>query len=287
MERMLVDTATMDWQNGLDVVRAMAQEFRDGLGPADQVERVYAKYRQKTLYLEPETTRRGDLIRLDAGYRDLTNAYHDSVEECLVLDGEFDLDGEGHFRAWDYFWRPPGWVHAAETAGGFTALLMLEGAREGEGSGPVSRRIRPDDEAGTNALHDDPERAVGPRGWVRRLETGLVAWVPGPVFARGQGSLEDFGLERAAFKRLSANPWTGGQSLLVRLEPGYTQRVPGSHATTWMVYVLDGACRLGDLPLGAGSFLYRPAGVVEQPLASDDGALLFVKADGWLDFAAA
>ena len=106
-ERTRVDTNAVAWENGLSVVRAMAPEFRANLGPEDQVEQLYVKYNQKTLHIDVPTSRRIDLIRIDAGYRDLTNAYHDSVEECLVLEGELDLDGEGHFEAGDYFWRPP------------------------------------------------------------------------------------------------------------------------------------------------------------------------------------
>ena len=97
----------MEWENGLDGVRSFSPEFRANLGPIELVEEVYAKYHQKTLRVDPDTTRRMDLISLAGGYRDVTNAYHDSVEECLGMDGELDLDGEGHFRAGDYFWRAP------------------------------------------------------------------------------------------------------------------------------------------------------------------------------------
>lgn len=282
--RVRVDTNSIDWQNGLDVVRGMAPEFRANLGPADSVEELYLRYNQKVLRFDPDTTRRIDLIRVDAGYRDLTNAYHDSVEECLVLDGTLRLDGEGSFRAGDYFWRPPGWVHAAETTDGFTALLMMQGGEPSEGSGPASRRIRPDEEAGSNVLHGDAiERAMGPRGWVRCQPTALVAWQPGPVFARGEGVLDGFDLERVEFKVLSKNPWTGAQSLLVRLATTYAQRGRGRHSAAMEFYVIEGECQMGEEAFPTGSYLYRPAGSVELPLESVDGALLFAKVDGWLD----
>jgi hypothetical protein len=284
---LVVDTDAMEWENGLDVVNHMAPEFGRNLGPAADVARVYVKYRQKTLRIDPKTTQRLDLIHLDPGYGDLTDAYHDSVEECLFLKGECDLSGEGHFVAGDYFWRPPGWIHSARTAPGFEALLMLEGVSDGDRSGPVSRRIRPANEAGTNALTADQEQAIGPRGWVRCLHTDLVAWQPGPAYARGQGRLENFDIDHAMFKVLSANPVTGAQSLLVRLSRGYRPKAAGRHAATVEFFVLEGHVQLGTQEAGKGSYVYRPAGLEEPPMTSDRGALLFMKTKGWLDYAAA
>ena len=165
MNRQFVDTSRMLWTDGLDVVREMAPAFREQLGPEDLVEDAFARYHQKTLFHDLESKRRLDLIQIDSGFRDLTNAYHDSVEECLVLGGSLTLDGEGAFETGDYFWRPPGFVHAAASDTGFVALLGLQGEDPGEASRATSRNIRPDDEAGTNALHpQDLETAVGPRG---------------------------------------------------------------------------------------------------------------------------
>jgi len=283
-ERTRVDTNAVAWENGLSVLRAMAPEFRANLGPEDQVEQLYAKYNQKTLRIDVPTSRRIDLIRIDAGYRDLTNAYHDSVEECLVLEGELDLDGEGHFEAGDYFWRPPGFVHAADTPNGFTALLSLQGDNIDEGSGPTSRRIRPDAEAGANALFPtDPDRAMGPRGWVRRLPTSLVAWQPGPVYARREGICQGFDLDRVNFKPLSKNPWTGSQTTLVELQPGYHQIGDGRFSAALEFFVIEGACEIGGEGYGTGVYGYVPADSVQPPLTSSQGATLFVKVDGWLE----
>ena len=281
---LVIDTRATAWENGLDVVKHMAPEFGQNLGPADRVAEVYVKYRQKTLRIDPETTQRLDYISLEPGYADLTDAYHDSVEECLFLSGECDLKGEGHFVAGDYFWRPPGWVHSASTLNGFDALLMLEGVSDGDASGPVSRRIRPSEEAGSNVLANDHDTAIGPRGWVRCLHTDLVAWQPGTAYARGQGELAGFDLAHTSFKVLSSNPTTGAQSLMVRLQPGYRQNVPGCHSAAVEFFVLDGSISLGDQQFGAGCYVYRPAGLVQPPMSSEGGARLFMKAKGWLDF---
>ena len=47
---------------------------------------------------------------------------------------------------------------------------------------------------------------------------------------------------------------------------------------------LSGACSLGDRLLKRGTFMHRPAGAVEAPLACEGGALLYVKLDGFLDY---
>ena len=284
MDRIFVNTSDIPWVDGIDVIRSFTRAFREQLGPADEVEDVYRRYHQKTLRHETGSKRRLDLIRIDAGYRDLTNSYHDSVEECLVLEGSLSLDGEGEFEAGDYFWRPPGWVHAAGTDPGFVALLGFEGDNEGEGSRATSRNIRPDEEAGTNALHPhDIENAVGPRGWVRRLQTGNLQWLPGPLFARTQQPLDGMDLDRLQVKILSHNPWTGGQTLLIRLMPGYHQRGRGSHSSSWEHYVTEGECRLGDEVHTVGCYLMRRSGRIEPPMVSQGGAVLYVKVDGWLD----
>lgn len=284
MGRLFVDTNEMDWENGLDVISHMTEEFRENLGPKDKLEDVYVKYHQKTLRVDPETKRRIDYIWLEGGYRDLTNAYHDSVEECLVLTGSLWLDGEGEFTAGDYFWRPPGFVHAAGTTEGFTALLSLQGIDAAEASDPTSRRIRPDDEAGTNQKIRDPEAAVGPRGWVLRQPTALLPWVPGKAWARCQGQLDGFDVEHMDVKVLSENRISGGQSLLIRLHPGYRQSFAGSHQTAVEFFITEGSADLGDVAMPTGAYLYRAPGQVEEPLSSAGGATLFLKADGLLDW---
>ena len=284
-ERTRVDTNAVAWENGLSVVRAMAPEFRANLGPEDQVEQLYVKYNQKTLHIDVPTSRRIDLIRIDAGYRDLTNAYHDSVEECLVLEGELDLDGEGHFEAGDYFWRPPGFVHAADTPNGFTALLSLQGDNIDEGSGPTSRRIRPDrgSRERTRSSQQIPTerwaRAAGYEGCPPRWSPGSRDRCTRDVRASAKASTS-IGL---ASSPLSKNPWTGSQTTLVELQPGYHQIGDGRFSAALEFFVIEGACEIGGEGYGAGVYGYVPADSVQPPLTSSQGATLFVKVDGWLE----
>lgn len=278
-----LDSFALPWHNGLDVVRGMAPEFRENLGPAELVKDLFARYDQKTLLLDPHTTRRIDLVRVQPGYRDLTNAYHDSVEECLVLTGRLHLDGEGTFVAGDYFWRPAGWIHAASTEDGFTAVLMFQGDDPDEASGPTSRRIRPDNEAGRNGLHnDDLDRALGPRGWIRRQPTGLLAWLPGTEWSASRHrQLAGWTLQRVEVRVLSENIRSGGQSLLLRLRSG-ALGLKTILDGALDLYVLDGAIDVGNEQLTSGYFLHVPAGGTLAAISSQDGATLLVKSSRWI-----
>lgn len=279
----IVDTTTMPWQNGIDAINSMPPEWRNNLGPADKLAECYSKYDQKSLRLDADTTRRLDLVRLAPGYADLTDAYHDSVEECFCLEGSCWLSGEGTIAREGYFWRPPGWIHGAVSEQGFTALLGLQGISDE--SGLVTRRIRPRSEAGTNALFPhDPERAVGKRGWVRMLDSRTVVWQPGRVYARAEEPLIGFDLDHVEVKVLSKNPFSGAQTLLLRLAPGYQQGGPGCHTAGFECFVIRGSITSGETPLNAGAYLQRDPGATEPALASDEGALLYAKVDGWLDF---
>lgn len=279
----IVRTRQEPWENGRDVIAGMEPAWRENLGPAEGLDACYAKYNQKPLVRHPATTYRGDLVHLEAGYADLTDAYHDSVEECFYLTGDNTLSGEGSFVGGDYFWRPPGFIHAATSEQGFTALLFVEGESEAEASGRASRVIRPTELAGTNDLHDDLERAVGPRGWVR-ARTGYLPWLPGPAWATAEGDLSHFDLEHVEVKVLSRNAVSGGQSILLRLAPGYAQRTAGRHTKEIGCFVLSGELTMGDEVLDDYCWLSLDPGEVHAPWSSPAGATLFCKVPGFLDF---
>lgn len=282
-QALILRTPAMAWESGLDYLRTLAPAFRDNLGPAEQVQANFARYRQKNLYLDPESTRRLDLVELEAGYSDLTHCCHDSVEEGFVLDGEVELDGEGRLQAGDYFWRPPGWIHHARTQPGVRLLLGFEG-RSNE-SGPVTRHVCGADHAGRN--HFKPgadEAALGTRGRLCRVRSTEIAWQPGPAYARGEGDLQGFDLAHLTVRVLSRNAATGQQTVLLRLAPGYRQVGAGAHAAWWQMFVLSGRVRCGADTWAAGDFMHQGAGCVLPALASPDGALIYAKVDGWLDF---
>ena len=255
----------------------MAPAFRENLGPAEEVEGLLAKYWLRSLHLDPDTTRRIDHIRTDPGYQDLSCAFHDSVEECLVLSGSLYIDGEGELVAGDYFWRPPGFSHSARSEEGFEALLMMEGRVEEEGSGPVSRVITPMDDAGRNLLRPDSsvdaaewEAAIGPRGWVRRCPSGLLPWQQVP-----DGILPS-AVPGASARVLSRNVVTGAVSALVRLDAGYRADAAPSPRDRYLV-VVEGAVTVDGRDLRPCSLVSVPAHTPAPAIASGAGAVLFAK----------
>ena len=278
-----LDTRSMPWESGLDYLRTLAPAFRDNLGPPDQVEANFAKYRQKNLYLDPQSTRRLDLVQLEAGYSDLTHCCHDSVEEGFLLGGNVTLDGEGALQAGDYFWRPPGWIHHAQTQPGVELLLGFEG--QSNESGPVSRHVCSAHLAGANHLIPaSDEASLGSRGRLCQVTSSQLVWQPGEAYARGEGALAGFDLAHLSVRVLSRNPRTGQQTVLLRLAPGYQQATTGFHAVWWQMFVLTGGVQWGGEHFGEGVFVHRPAGAVEAAMASAQGALIYAKIDGWMDF---
>lgn len=265
----VVDGASMEWVNGADVFATMDPAFRDNIGTDEESALALLKtYHAKCLWKDPATGRRIDHIRCEAGYRDLSEAYHDSVEECLVLGGSVELTAEGWFEAGDYFWRPPGWVHSAGSPQGFEAFLMMEGSEPCEGSLHVSRVVRPGADAGQHVAVADP---VGPRGYVRRAESRHMPWRPHDDAGTGLGAA---GLHA---KVLSANGETGTETSLVQIAAG-AAAAPLVSAHERFVVIVEGDLVLGDgQRLGAGALLHAPSGEALPPFATTDGVVVLVK----------
>lgn len=268
------------WVRGLDTVESMPDGYAGNLGPDAAIERTYSLWEQKTLLDDRETTRRIDLVRLLPGFADPGPAYHDSVEECLVLEGGCEIDGEGPVEAGDYFWRPPGWVHAARAPGGFLGLLMQEGVSEGDASGPATRRVRPPEDLGRNVLFEEREKAIGPRGWIRRQPSSLMPWIPATAMTPGEEWLQNLDHPSLDVKVLSRNWSTGARSLLARLEPGYGD--PASHRLghRLIAYVISGTLTIDDITLDRGDLIDLPTDYPAVQLSSSAGSDLFLKIGG-------
>ncbi|MER5458003.1 hypothetical protein ABT008_24840 [Micromonospora sp. NPDC002389] len=284
----IVDSTTLPWVNGQDVYDSMEPAFRDNFGgDPEQVRDLLSRYWMRSLWLDRESTRRIDHVRATPGYRDLSEAYHDSVEESYFLGGVAELSAEGRLVEGDYFWRPPGWVHKAWSDEGFENILCMEGEVASEHSGRVSRVVCPDDRAGAQA-RDGADGGVGPRGYQRRVESRFVPWTPldapwsgvdaivlGLPAASG-GARSTTGEAVPLGKSLSHNVDTGACSALVRLPAGYVGAptpVPRERflVTTRGDLVVDGAT------LTPCSLLHVPAGAPAPTLTATTDVELFVK----------
>ncbi|WP_168221067.1 hypothetical protein [Actinomadura sp. WMMA1423] len=268
----IVDGGAVPWVNGRDVYDTMEPAFRDNLGDPDRVAGLLSRYWMRSLWHDPVTSRRIDHVRTDPGYRDLCEAYHDSVEEALFLGGRVELTAEGVFEAGDYFWRPPGWVHSAATAEGFECLLMMEGESPADGSGRVSRVVRPDEDAGRHA-RPGPADPIGPRGYVRRKEGRFMVWREHDDTVT---RLADRGVPGLRSKTLSSNAVAAGASVLVDLPAGWSRPVPAARHERFLIST-EGVLTAGGAGLEPCSLIAIPAGAEGPPLETAEGARLLVK----------
>lgn len=270
----VVDGSKLPWVNGESVLDTMEPAFRDNIGKTPQdVLDLMKRYHIRNLWLDPETSRRIDHVRADAGYRDLSEAYHDSVEEAYFLGGEVHLTAEGRFVAGDYFWRPPGWVHSAESPKGFEAILMMEGEDSGEGSDRVSRVVRPDDEAGQYMRVGDSD-AIGPRGYVRRAETRFMVWRPHDDSVTKLGDPA-----RLRAKVLSENVNTRAVSVLVRPSIHWAATPEAVNRDRFIMNV-SGTMIVDGVALPEPSLVHIPAGAPGPRISVDGEVELLVKVGG-------
>lgn len=269
----VVDGRGVAWINGADAFATMTPAFRDNLGDPDRVAELLGKYWLRPLWTDPDTTRRIDHVRVDPGYQDLSEAYHGSVEEAYFLGGHAVLTAEGEMWPGDYFWRPPGWVHSAASPTGFECLLLMEGDDPDEGSGPVSRVVRPNQDAGSNPLDDTGYGRLGPRGYVRRLETRFL-----PVAEHDDARSRLIGPATPPLgsRLLSRNVRTGSETVLVTVPPGWTGSVPAANRDRFLV-VVGGALTVDGRELTPCSLVRIAAGGPGPELVSADGAEVFVK----------
>lgn len=267
-----VDGSSVRWVNGQEVYDSMEPAFRDNLGDPARVLDLLSRYQMRSLWLDPTTSRRIDHVQADAGYVDLSEAYHDSVEEGFFLGGECELSAEGRFHPGDYFWRPPGWVHSAAAPLGFEVLLMMEGVVGSEESDRVSRVVRPDDEAGTNALPGSRD-TIGPRGYERRAEARFMVWRPHDDRATGLVGDAATGLTS---KVLSRNVQTDAASVLCDLPAGWSSHLPAVDRERFLVNT-SGALDVDGVRLESCSLVRIAPGADGPQLESPDGTELFVK----------
>lgn len=268
----VVDGATLPWVNGAAVYESMEPAFRENIGrDRDAALELLSHYHMRGLWLDSKTSRRIDHIRTDPGYEDLSEAYHDSVEESYFIGGTCELTAEGRFEAGDYFWRPPGWVHSATSSTGFDSILMMEGEDSGEGSDRVSRVVRPDEEAGRHRRSGD---GIGPRGYIRRAETRFMVWRDHDDSITRLGNA---GGLRA--KLLSDNVRTRAASLVVRPAPDW-QSTPHPVDRERFLVNTHGSLTVDGQALTEPSLVHIPAGAAAPTLRATESVELLVKVGG-------
>jgi len=262
------------WRSGAESLDSMDDEFRRNLarlGDRTALEALLGRYSVRNLWSDPATGRRIDHVVGEPGYTDPFPTYHDCAEEALYLGGTVQLDPEGTFGRYDYFWRPPGWVHMARSSTGFEALLMMEGEEPAEHSGRVTRVVREPDDLGSNALAADPAPEVG-RGYLRRVAGAGLDRQPAPAEA---GIVTTSG-QAMATRLLSRNPDTAAGSWLADAPRGWTGRLAITRRDRF-VFLAAGRLDVAGRTLGPGALVVTTAEDEDVELRAESDVILMVK----------
>lgn len=273
----IVDTNAMPWVRGR---QAAGLAGGDGSAARADESEYDRRYEVKTFLFDERTGQRGFRARAVGGHA-ISARYHHSCEESFIVDGRNDLRSEGEFTPGSYFWRPAGWVHASSLTDGWEAITYSIGEDPSEASGRHSDVLCDEAEEGRNPLYPDRESAIGPRGWIRNLDSSLVAWESGGAFVRRQGGVARAGDAGFSVRTLSANVDTGAQTSLTRLAEEFA-RPQATYRTGVQFTVLEGEVELGGETLPAGCFVHARIGEPLPPLSSGGGATLLFKSDAWL-----
>ena len=75
-------------------------------------------------------------------------------------------------------------------------------------------------------------------------------------------------------KQLSIDPRTQRVSYRLELPADWSGTTGGSPIHSLEIYVIAGAIRIGEFDLGAGSYVYMPAGLPGTKMTSDNGAIM-------------
>ena len=271
-----LDTNAIEWRGG-ETYHELSEEFDPG---EVEDETYYDAFAVKVLAFDEETGAQTKRERYSAGFVQHNYGYHRCAEEVFTLNGRFRYpDSAELFTDGCYVYRPSGWIHNGEVYDD-TEVIVRHDALFSMITGYAEDELR------TNVLFDDPDEAVGPRGFVVHRNANFEAWTPG-LANLGSEAWETAPEGELFSKRLSLDVATGAQTALVKLGPGFRVTEPGVASVGEETYVLSGELIVGDDRLGPEFFYSRPAGYVRGPVASPEGCVLYSSFDGPLEYRAA
>jgi hypothetical protein len=226
---------------------------------------------RKELSFDPETKATTHISRIDprnAPQLPSRPHYHHIDEELLVLKGGLSFADDQWLEPYSYCFHPPETVHGFKTG--------------------VRTEPRPDtwflSRLGGPFVLNYPDPV---EKWECYSVSGVAPERPPVYIPKATDSLtQDDGLTGGLEKRrvLSRHPRTGEGSMFLRLMPGWRNPKPAATATAYKeFYVLEGGLEMSTgHRLTADHYAFIPPGTEQTPVASADGALVYVNFGGAL-----
>lgn len=245
-------------------------------GPVD--DEYYSKWRFKIFRIDPITKGATRALIHAPGWEEPNFGYHLHTEEAFRLYGEGRTPDESYSggvqynisKAGTYTYRPPGWVHDGAT--------LLESMVYLSNDGPATHQVATKEMVGKNAMYpDDLTKAIGPRGYINRLNTPLLPWIQvtnsdKKWFLKGHSNAG-----KVYYKPLSRDVYTGAETLLVKYGVDYSESDGGLTSGVVEIFVLEGGFKMFNKRFGKYGYAYVPKGQQVGSLESKEGTTFLVK----------
>lgn len=219
---------------------------------------------RKILSRDPETGSDTAFVRLPPDWHGPTGAhYHSDYEEALVLSGDVDLNGNDLLVGGSYLYRPGGIVHGwvDHSPSGSEIIIKM---------GTYTDLIAVGEREHDYEYDYEPARVPDGRPHIVHLRTEEEKWTPWENAPAGVSK-----------KLLSRDQETGAETLMMRLDKGFSGEVSLASDKTWEWVVVEGGFTLTDgASFGNIGYSHRPKGSGETVISgAPEGCTLFMWRD--------
>lgn len=238
----------------------------------------FSKWNFKIFRIDPATKGASRVLTHTPGWEEPNFGYHLHTEEAFRVYGEGKMPDESYSggvqynitRGGCYTYRPPGWVHDGSTLTDSMSFLTNDG--------PATHQIVPREMVGKNAMYpNDFEKAIGPRGYVKRLDTNLMRWVPILNSDKNHFVESHKDASKISYKPLSRDMNTGAETLLIKYDRGYIEAEGGLTTGVVEFFVLEGSLEIFNKRFRKYGYAYVPKGYKAESLASKEGCIFLIK----------
>ncbi|MDG6994901.1 MAG: hypothetical protein JRN52_03175 [Nitrososphaerota archaeon] len=269
------DFEKLTWMTGKEFTK-ITEPGKFETGPVN--EEYFSKWRFKVFRIDPATKGATRVLTHTPGWEEPNFGYHLHTEEAFRIYGEGKMPDESYSggiqynitRGGSYTYRPPGWVHDGSTLTDSMSFLTNDG--------PATHQMAPRELVGKNAMYpDDLTKAIGPRGYIKRLDTNLMPWVPIVNSDKNQYLSGYDNTSKISYKGLSRDIFTGAETLLIKYDGGYSESNGGLTTGEVEIFVLEGDLRLFGKRFGKYAYAYVPRGYEVGSPQSETGCTFLIK----------